>query len=239
MVQSQQAAVQNALGTDHNKIGMCLMEVQSWYRIPPAQPDASAAWRAARLKHPRDRRPPRGAPVFWTGGRANHGHIAMALGDGTIRSTDAGGAGRMATVPLAWVEQHWSLRYEGWTGDLEGVAIPWLANGGIAAGGGGGGGRGSVASHGWDRGRVVVAKLRYGEADSDSVRRLQHALNQIRLPAPGNVTLPLHGNYDDQTDLVVRAWQRHVGNQPDPVKKSSIGPKQAHVLFGCPPYQLG
>lgn len=79
MAQALQAAIRDATATSTNRVGMCLQQVQTWYRIPAAQPDASAAWRATRLATSR-RPPPRGAPVFWTGGRQSHGHIAMVLG---------------------------------------------------------------------------------------------------------------------------------------------------------------
>lgn len=41
-----------------------------------------------------------------------------------IRSTDAGGAGRVATVPLNWIEQHWGLHYLGWSETMSGIVIP-------------------------------------------------------------------------------------------------------------------
>lgn len=179
--------------------------------------------------------------MFWTGGRANHGHIAMALGDGTIRSTDSGGAGQVATLPLAWVEQALESALRGWTGDLEGVVIPWLAAGDLAGGSGarGAGAGGPVVAHGWTGARSCWPSC--VTARPTPIPYVGYSTRSTRSPCRrrGNITLPLHGNYDDQTDVVVRTRQRHVGNQPDPAKKSSIGPKQAQALFGCPPYQLG
>lgn len=227
MVQPLSACIKDALATNTNNPGMCLQQVQTWYKIPASQPHASAAWRATRLHRAHDRRAPRGAPVWWTGGRHGFGHIAMSLGNGTIRSTDAGGSGRVATVALEWVERRWGLTYEGWSADLEGVVIPELKA--LI---------GPSHASAWTGGDVYVSKLHYGQPDSDSVPRLQQALNVISLPAPGNITLAVTGNYDDPTDIVVRAWQRHIANTPDPAKGSSVGPQQAATLFAQPPFLL-
>ena len=130
MPQPLAQAIRDALADRTNEVGMCLQQTRTWLEIPACYPDATAAWKAARLKHPGDRTPPRGAPVWWTGGRNGHGHVALYLGDGLIRSTDAAGPGRVGTVALDWPERNWGLTYAGWSEDLNGVTIPELVEGG-------------------------------------------------------------------------------------------------------------
>ena len=44
------------------------------------------------------------------------------------RSTDAPGQGRVATVPLRWVEREWGLRYAGWSNSINGYTIPGVVS---------------------------------------------------------------------------------------------------------------
>lgn len=117
-------AAARALASRTYPAGMCLQWTRVQYGIAAKHPDAAAAARSATRMHRGDRNPPRGVPVFWTGGSDGHGHVAIALGGGTIRSTDAAGAGRIGTVPLSWPEDRWGLTYVGWAEDLNGVTIP-------------------------------------------------------------------------------------------------------------------
>lgn len=83
-------------------------------------------------------------------------------------------------------------------------------------------------------GLVYLSKLKYGQQDSDSVRRLQMHLNDH--PLDGGENLPIVGNYGDQTDEEVRLCQAQHGFGSDPVGNSSVGPQQAEHLFkncGC------
>lgn len=90
------------------------------------------------------------------------------------------------------------------------------------------------AAGGIDHGDVYLSKLVYGQKDSDSVARLQMHLNAHSLKPPGDVTLPVTGNYLDETDTVVIADQQQHGFGNDPKGASSVGPKQAaHLLSGC------
>jgi murein DD-endopeptidase MepM/ murein hydrolase activator NlpD len=79
---------------------------------------------------------------------------------------------------------------------------------------------------------VYLSKLHYGQEDSDSVYYLQQVLNGHSLPAPGNITLPLTGNYWDQTGTVVVTCQQTHGYGNDPVTESFVGASQAAHLFG-------
>lgn len=124
MVVTAHAAVAYALADHICSFGECLRTVRQWYAIPAVFPDAAQAWEHVANPHPGDRNPPRGAPVYWIGGSHGHGHIALSLGDGMIRSPDSGGWGVIATVPLRWPETHWGLHYGGWAWSINGVSIP-------------------------------------------------------------------------------------------------------------------
>lgn len=78
-------------------------------------------------------------------------------------------------------------------------------------------------------GLVKLSKLRFGQRGSDSVRRLQRALNNHRLS--GGQRLPITGNYLEKTDQEVRLCQQQHGFGNDPPRKSFVGPRQAQHLF--------
>ncbi|WP_314148244.1 hypothetical protein [uncultured Leifsonia sp.] len=95
----------------------------SAYGFPPPIARAIDGWTGSPLKHA-DRSPQLGAPVYYSaassGATAGDGHVAIYVGNGMIRSTDAGGYGINATVPLDWPERAWGRRLLGWTGDILG-----------------------------------------------------------------------------------------------------------------------
>lgn len=107
-----------------NSPGYCLQWCREKAGIDPLYGDATTAWANTNDRHPGDRNPPRGALPYWTGGSHGYGHIAVSIGGGKIRSTDAGGSGRVATVSLGWVETHWGLPYAGWAWDVNEITIP-------------------------------------------------------------------------------------------------------------------
>src|SRR6478609_1572093 len=135
---NREQVAQRALASTTNVPNTC----QLWSREKAGAPsvgdfdgdraaDAEDGWKQepAKYKHPGDRRPPRGTSVYWTGGSNDNGHAAVSLGPNSagvymIRSTDAGGRGRVATVPLSWVEQNWGLTYAGWSETKSGWYIP-------------------------------------------------------------------------------------------------------------------
>jgi len=124
MVFSIATTVRNALNDHTNEPGTCLMAVRIWAGIAARYPDAATAWHNTNDRHPGNRNPPKGSFVFWTGGSKGYGHIALSLGGGKVRSTDAGGRGRVATVDLGWVERNWGQRYAGWSWDVNEVTMP-------------------------------------------------------------------------------------------------------------------
>ena len=90
---------------------------------------------------------------------------------------------------------------------------------------------GAAPSNPWASGRVLVSKLRFGTNDSDSVRRLQHRLNQIKLK--DGRELAITGDYGLATKAEATKWQiQKDGAEPgSPAADGNIGPKQARKLF--------
>lgn len=197
------SAVANAHRTTRSQVGMCLWQVQEWWGSGHAWPDAITQWNNT-LQH-RDRNIPIGAPVFYSGGA--HGHVAIYVGGGLVRSTDAPSNGLVADVPLDWPYARWGHAYIGWGGKLAGLSLP-------------------ITVPSAPRPQIYIGKLRFGQKDSDSVKYLQGRLNAVV-----HTSLPTTGNYVDLTDAAVRAFQKSIGDAVDPVRRSSIGPKQAARLW--------
>lgn len=132
VTRAQAVATVNRMST--NPVGMCQAIVTSIFEVSPVgdwdhngRPNAVDGIEVDRRSghyHAGDRNPPAGVPCGWTGGSRGDGHRAVSVGGGMIRSTDAGGSGRLATVPLSWIEQHWGLHYDGWSETMNGVMIP-------------------------------------------------------------------------------------------------------------------
>jgi len=125
---SADEALRNAYAYSTCRVGRCLQYTRTWLEVGAYWPTAARAWEEAVLRHPGDRDPPRGAPMMWTGGSHGYGHIALSTGGGYVRSTDVPYAGMVRTLPLSWFGTHWpNLHYAGWTEDLNGATIKWLA----------------------------------------------------------------------------------------------------------------
>jgi hypothetical protein len=115
--------------------------------------------------------------------------------------------------------QRWGYTYLGWTEDINGVRLPLGSDSG-----------GSSGSYPKPDGKTVyLDKLHHGQKDSDSVYHLQNVLNGHKLN--GGQTLPLSGNYLEETDEEVRLCQQQHGYGNDPKGKSYVGEKQANHLF--------
>jgi hypothetical protein len=211
-MRTPEQALAAARRTSTYQVGMCLHAVQTWFDAPHKYPDAISQ---ARALHLYGGTPPPGVPVFYgpgTGGR--HGHVAISAGGGRIRSTDCPSDGRVGETDLAWPTRRWGHDYIGWARNIGGQDIPGAPLPGQQPAQGG----------------VWLEKLRYGQTDSDSVKALQAALNAHRLGPPGNITLPVTGNYLDRTDQVVRACQAQHGYGRDAPKASYVGRRQAEHL---------
>jgi hypothetical protein len=215
--QSANETVSRANSYKTCEVGMCLKYVRTWLGIGSREASAIDAWNAAKVKHPNDQKPPRGAPVFWKGGQ--YGHIALAIDNDNGRSTDTTSSGKVGTQNGNWWKNNWGYQYLGWTEDVNGVTIPYLA--------GGGGG-----SSEWASGPVYVSKLHQGQKDSDSVSRLRYRLvhhNQI----PNSHDPGLGNDYGQEVLEAVRYWQRNVAPQVNgPSDGTSLSNPQANTLFG-------
>lgn len=96
---------------------------------------------------------------------------------------------------------------------------------------------GGTSGSPWASGDVWQDKLKFGQMDSDSVKRLQYQLNGVSLI--GGQELPITGNYLELTDNEVRLWQAQIcGDTPDPAGASFLGPNQTARMFPVPPYVI-
>lgn len=170
-----------------NNVGKCLWECQEIYPTNHWFPDAIGQWHNAKNKNS-GKNILVGAPVYYGGG--DHGHIGLYVGDGMVRSTDAGGPGVMATVPLDWFARAWGYQYLGWSEDLGGKDILFD-----------------------EYVQVRVKKLKPGVDDSDSVKQLRYRLirrgflkvsKPLSLHRPGNRYTPSVGE-------AVKRWQKKKG----------------------------
>lgn len=119
---SGRAAVDRANTWTSYASGMCLQWVRdkAW-GVGSYYGSAIDAWNGAADKHPGDRNPPLGAPLFYRGGQ--YGHVVIARADDQ-RGTDCTTTGRVSAAALSWPETAWGYAYLGWTGDLNGVDLP-------------------------------------------------------------------------------------------------------------------
>lgn len=132
MVLNRAEAVKAALRTTRNVPNTCQLVTRGWFNAPSVgdfdgdgAADAEDGWKSEpQAARHFDRNPPAGVPVSYTGGSRDNGHRAISLGNGKIRSTDAGGWGVVATVDLAWPEKQWGLKYVGWSETIDGIKIP-------------------------------------------------------------------------------------------------------------------
>jgi len=116
-----------ARASTYNVPGQCLGWSREQADIPSRYVDAATAWEHAHGRHAGDANPPKGAAVYWLGGSGGHGHIAISLGHGLVRSSDAGGSGVVATVSLRRLTREWHLTYVGWADSINGYRIRGVA----------------------------------------------------------------------------------------------------------------
>ena len=113
--------------TKYDPPGMCCQFVWNCIAAPRrfGLADANAAWARAKSRRT-DQNPPAGVPVYWAGGK--HGHIAISVGGGVVRSTDWPEKGRVGDVKIATMTSSWGITYRGWSADWAGVPIPGLGS---------------------------------------------------------------------------------------------------------------
>lgn len=105
--------------------GLCLKMVVDAYQVRHGIPDAISSWNMAPDKHRTERpsQPPRGFPIYWSGGSEGHGHVAIAAGDGWCWSTDIKRSGRFDLVRVDRIRTQWGLNLLGWTGSINGTPV--------------------------------------------------------------------------------------------------------------------
>lgn len=188
----------------HNQVGKCLWECQEIYPTNHWYPSAWSQWQNAKKPH-NGKKAPVGAPMYYRGGK--YGHVVLYVGNGMVRSTDAGGAGKMATVPIEWFQRAWGYEYVGWSEDLGGKMIDF-----------------DKTKH------VYVAQLRRGVDDSDSVKYLRRALIKrgfLKVSAPLSVERP--GNkYTEAVVEAVKKWEKKHGY---PKRNGILSNEQAKDFF--------
>ena len=99
-------------------VGMCGQFCAAMYGYGASgYRDALTQWRQTPpgIRHPGATDAPPGALVFWGGGSAGHGHVAIADGTGSVFSIDIGGAGTVTRVSTGTITSRWGLPYLGWT----------------------------------------------------------------------------------------------------------------------------
>lgn len=174
-----------------NRVNMCLFECQEIYPTNHWYPSARSQWENAKKKHTSLENIPIGAPVYYHGG--NFDHVVLYVGNGHVRSTDAGGRGLMATVPLEWFEKAWGYIPLGWSEDLGGKDIDFET-----------------------QIKVYVKKLKPGVDDSDSVKQLRYRLIRrgfLQVSEPLSLNRP--GNkYTPAVEKAVKKWQVKKGYTP-------------------------
>jgi hypothetical protein len=117
--------------TTYLPVGYCCNFVWNCIAAPHSfgLADANAAWNRSTQRRG-GTNAPAGAPVYWAGG--SHGHIAISVGGGRVRSTDWPAKGKVGEVGIDQMTQAWHLAYRGWSTDFAGTPIPGLGAGGGA-----------------------------------------------------------------------------------------------------------
>jgi hypothetical protein len=100
---------------------MCLKFVRTSYNVPPQYATAAIAWSKTKYRH--SSIPPKGVPVWWTGGSRGFGHVAISAGGGYVISTDSGGRGRVGRTSIRHITRAWGQTYRGWTEDINRVRV--------------------------------------------------------------------------------------------------------------------
>lgn len=124
MTRTPNEAVDWALATTKGYPGMCLQFVRTAYGIPAKYGSARTAWQNAtsQVETSDAAACPRGYPIWLDHPKSVHGHVAISLGGGLIRTTNSA-TGLIHTHNIAtW--HGWGYRVLGWAAELNGVAIP-------------------------------------------------------------------------------------------------------------------
>ncbi len=127
----ERAADQSRNGPTFGK-DECLMRVRGLYGAPAigdfdgdGAADAEDGWKATKKRHTGTAvtNIPAGVPLWWGGGTADHGHVAVSAGGGQCWSTDIKRTGRFDKVAITEINRKWGLPFLGWTEDINGVTV--------------------------------------------------------------------------------------------------------------------
>ena len=187
--------------------GLCLKFARTCAGIGSKYASAKLAWAGAAHKHAGYADAPAGAFLFMAHPRSKYGHVAIYLGDGTMRTTNST-TNRIHTDRIStWVG--WGYSVQGWSEDLNGIRVPGLTpvvrepkTTGTTTSGSGASST-STSSAGTSAG-TVLARGSTGAA----VGRLQRALNTV---FPAYSRLAVDNSYGPLTAGVVAEFQRRAG----------------------------
>ena len=193
--------------------GMCLhfvwrcLDGQHTYGLP----DANAAFRASRHLHTTGT-PPAGVPVYFLGSK--HGHVALSVGGGRIRSTDWPSSNRISEVRISELSRAWGRRYAGWAADLAGYRIPGIAT--------------AASTSAPASARKGSPRRPYpGRSTTPGDRGATVTVIQDRLNALG-ARLAEDGRFGPATEAAVKRFQRDRRLAVD----GHVGPRTWAALFG-------
>lgn len=125
------AAAQTMLDFATWRPGYCLEAVWQAFKRNGARTDRSAptayvGWQNSDDKHPGDRNPPPGVPVWW-GPKASSsaGDVVISLGGGRVVATDWPHNGVIGITTIDARQRQIGRPYLGWTGDILGADIAY------------------------------------------------------------------------------------------------------------------
>lgn len=230
----QRPSVSVARARRHTKgfSGQCLhfvwrcLDGQHSYGLP----DANAAFRAAKTITKKGT-PPAGAPVYFLGSK--HGHVALSVGGGRIRSTDWPSKNRIAEVKITDLAEAWGRRYAGWASDMAGHKIPGLSTSGAPAKSAKAASTATASVKATAMSTAKSAtKSKSGprpypghstvrDDKGDTVKAIQHQLNHH------GAKIAEDGRFGPATESAVKKFQRKHGLADD----GRVGPKTWAVLW--------
>lgn len=136
-INNREVAARKAEASTSNSPGTCQLWTRTQFNAPSAgdvdhdgDSDAIDGWKSEPTTHRHtDRNPPRGVPIaFKNKSGTGHGHRAISLGGGKVRSTDMSGntykPGTVGTTTIAALESAMGLDYLGWSDTIDGEPIP-------------------------------------------------------------------------------------------------------------------
>lgn len=171
-------------------------------------PNANAAFRESKHLNTTGT-PPAGVPVYFLGSK--HGHVALSVGGGRIRSTDWPSRNKIGEVKISVLAETWGRRYAGWAADIAGHRIPALAAGASA-----------TASAAQSVKRPYPGHSTTPGDRGDTVRVIQDRLNAL------GARVAEDGRFGPATEAAVKKFQRDRRLETD----GHVGPRTWAALFG-------